>query len=531
MINKMAEDLSIADPTPKTEEDHRRRGASVFVRNSAANVTRVGVTALIALLLPAYLTHHLPVQTYAAWVLILQLGAYVGYFDFGVQTAVAKYIAEYEAKGDDLGRGRCASVGLVIMLIASVLGFLLTLVLAWQVPRLFGNMPVSYYHGVRQSVLFVGTSLSLILASSVFSSIFLGLQRYQIPMMTGVASRLLNGIVIFGAVFLKSSLAAMGAATAVVNLFTALLQVVTWRKLASHVHVTLRAIDRTMLRQMLAYCGILAVWSAAMLFISGIDVTIVGHYAFEEVAFYSIATAPTNLILTITAAILAPFLPAASALSVNRSPEEMGDVLRRATQYSVILLLLLGLPVLMGGYSILRLWAGPNYALHGVRYLRILLLANVLRNFCAPYATMVVATSRQRVATASAITEGLVNLVASIWLAKSYGAIGVALGTLLGSVVGVAMHFFVSMHYTQTNLAISRQNLLLSGILRPMIMSVPSALLLPYWWRNQAPSLGMGMWILWAASTLLLAWYGSFTETDRALMKRILGNRIRLSAG
>ena len=95
--------LSIQATQPKP-----RTFARTVAKNSAANVTRLAVTSLVSVFLPAYLTHHLPVKTYGAWVLILQLSAYVGYLDFGVQTAVSKYIAEYEAKQDPAGCSRCA---------------------------------------------------------------------------------------------------------------------------------------------------------------------------------------------------------------------------------------------------------------------------------------------------------------------------------------------------------------------------------------------------------------------------------------
>jgi O-antigen/teichoic acid export membrane protein len=517
--------MRVASPEPGQQK--RRKATSTFAKNSAANVARMGMTSLIAILLPAYLTHHLPVQTYGAWVLILQLGAYVGYLDFGVQTAVAKYIAEYEAVDDFDGCGRCASVGLWIMLVASVLGVLLTLGLAWWVPELFKNMPATLYRDVRLSILFVGISLAIKLATSVFSAIFLGLQRYQVPMVTDVVTKLLYAIVLCTAVFLHSSLAVMGAAAAAVNLFSAAIQIVAWRKLASHVRITLHAIDFTMVRQMLNYCAVLTIWSVCMLFVSGIDITIVGHYAFSEVAFYSIATSPTNFILMIIGAVLGPLLPATSALSIERSPQQMGDILLRTTRYSTILMLLSGLPVMVGGYWILRLWVGTTYALHSVQFLRILLLANILRNLCASYATMVVATAKQRFAVAAAITEAVVNLVASIWLARHFGAIGVAIGTLLGAFASVAMNFGVSMHYTR-NLAISRLDLFVKGILRPAIIAIPSALLLPYWWLSRAPTISLQLWLAWGVTSLGLTWFAGMTTEDRKSLMSMASSRLKL---
>src|SRR3984957_3321104 len=221
----------------------RPTSARTVANNSAANVTRLGITSLASIFLPAYLTHHLAQSTYGAWVLILQLSAYVGYLDFGVQTAVSKYIAEHQAKRDAAGSAACASGGLAIMLVASVLGALLTFILVWRVPIIFRTMPASYYHDVRLSVLFVGVSLSVTLATSVFVAIFLGLQRYRVPMFTTIVSRLAFGVVICATAAAHRSLAVMGAAAASVNILNALLQVGVWRQSASHISVSLRLID------------------------------------------------------------------------------------------------------------------------------------------------------------------------------------------------------------------------------------------------------------------------------------------------
>jgi O-antigen/teichoic acid export membrane protein len=505
-----------------------RHVARTVATNSAANVTRIAVTSLVAIFLPAYLTHHLPTKTYGAWVLILQLSAYVGYLDFGVQTAVSKYIAEYEAKHDYAGRDGCASIGLVITLVASTLGVLLTIILAWQVPAIFRTMPPSLHHDVRLSVLFVGTSLSVSLTTSVFLAMFLGLQRYQVPMVITIISRLSFGAIICAAVASHSSLAAMGAAAASVNIFTALLQAGAWRRLAPHIRVSLRFIDMSMLKKMLEYCAILTVWSACMLFVSGLDLTIVGHYSYSETAYYAIAASPTSLILMIVGALMGPLLPATSALSVQRSPGEMGGILARSTRFATIVLLLTGLPFLVAGHFILRLWVGPIYAAHSVQFLRMLVLANIVRNLCAPYATMVVATCKQRVATAAALSEGIVNLVSSIWLARHIGALGVALGTLLGAITGVATHFAVSMRYTQATLAISRMELFVKGMLRPAAVAIPSVLILWRWWPAGTSSMTAYLYCGLVISTLLLAWFVSMSRTDRSLVAGMVSHKMNL---
>lgn len=508
----------------ESPERKPRTASRSFLENSAANVVRMGTTSVIAILLPAYLIHHLAVQTYGAWVIILNLGAYVGYLDFGVQTAVAKYIAEQEARGDIAGCGRCAGVGLFILLNAAVLGIVLTLVLAWFVPALFRDMPPEFYGEVRRSLLFVGISLSISLPGSIFSTIFAGLQRYDIPMFTTIAGRLLYAAALYGAVFFHSSLTTMAIAVAAANVAAALLQVIAWKRFAGHIRVRVLPFDGVMLRRMTRYCFVLTIWSVCMLFISGLDVTIVGHYAFEQVAFYSVATAPTNLVLMVIGAILGPLLPVASALSTDRTPREMGAILLRATRYATTILLLTGLPLMLGGFLILRLWVGQTFAINSVQLLRILLMANVIRQLCAPYATMIVATARQGMATAAAVTEGVVNLTASILLARHFGALGVAGGTLIGALSGVGMHFVVSMHYSK-NLALARSQLFLKGIVQPFAMAIPTAVLLPYWWVVGVPRMSFLIWLAWGTSTLLLLGFASITAEDRYRLRIKLQRR------
>jgi O-antigen/teichoic acid export membrane protein len=499
--------------------------AATISRNIVASLARVAVVSLVALALPAYLTHHLPVTTYAAWVLILQLGAYVSYVDLGIQTAVSKFVAEYRAKGDEPGAGRHASAGFALMMLTCLLGVALTLVLAWQVPRLFGTMPTNLYRYVRISVILVGTSLSFGLVCGVYSAVFLGLQRYWIPVMISIANRASYAAIILTVVALHGSLAVMGTAVALVNIVTGILQVVAWHKMASHIRISLAFLDYGVLKAVAGYCSLQSIGTVAMLFITGLDITIVGHYDFVQTAYYSIATLPTSFASSIIGSMVGPLMPASSAMSTQRSATEMGNFLARITRYSTVVLLLTGLPLMVCGLPILRLWVGPLYAFRTLNYLRILVFANVIRNLCAPYATMISATGRQRAVAASAISEAVVNLSSSIYLASRFGAIGVALGTVIGSIVGVLLHFAISMHSTRRTLDISRSRLFLKGMLRPLIIAVPSLVLLPLWWSPTRIHLNPRLTIVWGLSTLIFAWFAGLNKTERTDVVRLPRSR------
>jgi O-antigen/teichoic acid export membrane protein len=151
--------------------------------------------------------------------------------------------------------------------------------------------------------------------------------------------------------------------------------------------------------------------------------------------------------------------------------------------------------------------------------------ANIVRNLCAPYVTMIIATDRQSAAITAAVSEAVVNLGSSIYLASRFGAIGVALGTVLGAFVSIALHFGITMRFTHRTLAISRVRLLGKGMLRPAIIAIPSLLMLPLCWcPDQA--MGTPMILVWCISTVFFAWYGGLTISDRSEAIRICRNRV-----
>jgi O-antigen/teichoic acid export membrane protein len=497
-------------------------GTAVISRNAAASFARVAAVAVAALALPSYLTHRLSVERYAAWVLILQLGTYVSYLDFGIQTGVSKFVAECDARGDRNGAGLKASSGLLLMLVAGCLGLVLTSILAWQVQRLFTGLPATLIREVRVSVILVGFSLSLSLVCSLYSAVFLGLQRYGFPMAISVVSRVLFSATVIAIVARGGDLIAMSIGIALVNVATGGTQILAWRHKASHIPISLAAIDGASIRAMASYCFYQSIWTAGMLCVSGLDIAIVGHYDYPQTAYYAIAALPTSFLSAVLASILSPIMPASSAMSTRRSSSEMGSFLIRITRYSTVALVLTGLSIIVFGFPLLRVWVGREYAVAVLPYLRVLMIGNIIRNLCAPYATMICATGRQKAAVIGVVAEAAVNVMCSITLARYYGAIGVAFGTLIGAVVSIALYFAITMRLARPGIEVSRSIFFRQGLLQPLVIAIPSLLLVSHWWRPNAMSYQAA--ILLGMSTAALAWSMAVNKTDRTYLRN-LGRR------
>ncbi len=418
----------------------KSQGPMTIAKNSVANLLRFAVSVLAAALLPPFLTRRLSHDMYAAWVLILQLGAYAAIFELGLQAAISKFVAQHHATQDHAGTSSVVSTATALLTASAALALTAVGILVWQVPHLFGQLTPPLVHQVRLGILLIGGATALALPTTALASSFQGVQRYNVPMIIGGGSQLLSTLAIIIAVFCHSSLIVMGACVAAITLAAGLLQVGAWRRYLAHVRITVSGVTRRMTRTIFNYCAAMSVLSFAMLLISGLDTVIVGHFDFKQTGFYAVAASLTNFVILTAGAVFNPLLPATSELAALGDRAAVASLTLRSTRFCAVLLVLTGLPLLLYGEPILSLWVGADYARNSILFLEILTIANMLRLCVLPYFIIVLGNGRQRDGFVAAIGEGVVNLIASIALASKFGAIGVAAGTFIGAMFGFGLH-------------------------------------------------------------------------------------------
>ncbi len=499
-----------------------------ILQGSASNVGRVILSMLIALVLPPLLVHRMAPAEYSAWVLILQCSAYINLLDLGLQTAIGKFVAEYDAADDRMGSSRILSTSFAILWVSALFGALGIVFVTWRVPQLFRQMPSSLVGEVRIGILVVGLSAVMALPFSAFLATFTGLQRYGFPAILAMAGKLLSSAALAVLLLMHGTLVQLAWVMGVFNAGTALGQFFGWRKYArDRVEFAFKLIERKTAVRLAKYGSVLSIWTVATLFISGLDIIIVGHYDYKNTGYYGIASAVTNFMLLVIGGLFGPLVPAVSSLQSGRTPAQIGELTIKATRYCALLVCLFGLPLLLGAYPVLRLWVGHDYAIRSALFLQILMLGNAIRQLGSPYSLVVIATGKQHLATIAGVAEAIVNIAVSIYLVQKVGAIGVAIGTLIGAFVSMGLHLLVSMRYTEATISLSRRRFISKGILRPMSCIVPSMLLIPIWKRYTMLPVNPFWIVTWSASTLWLAWRLALTDLERRRFKESVSRLIR----
>jgi O-antigen/teichoic acid export membrane protein len=450
---------------------------TTLVKNAFANVCRGGAAALVMVLLPPFLTRILSKDAYGTWLLILQLSTYVSLLDFGIQTAVGRYVAHHNELEEPEKRDSIISTSLALLAGSGALAMVGISILAWQLPNLFKDMPTALHQDAQLALMCVGGSLAVALPFSVFGGIFIGLQRYDIPAWIIGVSKLLGGVFVVLIANTSHSIVMMAIVMGVTNIGSGLWQFLAYRRIAIDIRISKQRISKSSAKEISLYCFGLSIWTLAMILITGFDTAIVGYFDYKSVVYYSIAATLTNFLIGIQSSITNAIIPLASAIGAKKDSESLGYLLASGTKYSVISMILIGLPFILWGRSILTLWVGDTYASSTITLLQLLLVGNFIRQIGAVYSTIVLAIGEQSLIIASPLIEGMTNLTMSILITYHFGYLGVAIGTMCGALIGIFLHFYYNLPRT-TKIKISSENLSVNSVLTPLFSVLPTILFL-----------------------------------------------------
>lgn len=449
-----------------------------WLSNSLLNVVGGGGTALVNVLVPAILARKLAPTDFAIWSLVLQIVPHLNFFTFGIQNAVAKYIAERPSLE---GRAEVLNAGFRVIFGGMALSAVATGFVVLGYPLIFSDMNAADLPTFRLALLYVGLSVTFQLLAQVPSGLFLGLQANHFFVLPQLAGKVLSVLAIWAVAAFTSNLSVLALAFAlgsalVVPILFGIFRRSGWRfgQLAT------LAPNSSIKANILRYCSGLSVWTFSMLLVSALGPVIVGSYNLLEVPSYAIATTAMAVVAGLSSAILSPLLPAVSVAATQESTRSvLPTLLVTSTTWVVVFFHLIFIFLLVAGERLLALWVGNQYVGQTYQLMIALAAANTLRNAAMPYAVMLMGTALHRQTIASALIEGFCNLAASLVLVRYYGALGVAYGCVVGAAAGLAIHLFHNFRRTP-ELTPKPARLIMRGMILPTVSLSPFVLL--YFW-------------------------------------------------
>ena len=382
-----------------------------------------------------FIVHRLGTVAYGVWVLAISVVTYLSLLDLGMQSSVLRFVSKGYTQGDHQAASDTLSAALWVRLQISALVVLLSVGLAIGFPIWF-KIPLEMANEARKAVLLIGATTALTLSLGVFGGVLSGLNRYDLQSFVTLTNTTVRIIGVVLVLVMHHGIVAIAACEFVAAVFSNILLLILARKLYPALRVRLAKPSKQVLRQIQSYSFYAFLTTVAVQLVYQTDNMVVGAFvSAAAVTFYAIGNSLCRYAGQIISSMTLTFVPAASTYEAAGDVSGLKNLYCNGTRATLALALPILVTLILRGRTFIRLWMGPEYQQRSGTVLIILASALFFSYANRVASAITFGIEKHKTAALWSIGEGVSNLVLSVILVHWFGIYGVAIGTLIPSLV------------------------------------------------------------------------------------------------
>lgn len=397
----------------------------------------MGMTAgiLYAFVFTPFIVHSLGADHYGIWNLVMSCVGYMAVLDAGIQSAVNRYVARSRGLEDANGVSKVYSTAIAIYLFIGLVASIVGVIVALNFDRLF-NIPAVDSSVAQQVMLIMVAYAAVEFPCSVFGAVIYAYQRFDALNGINVAAYLLQAVLVWTALTLSPSLSMYAMAIVVCGIVKFIAQYVVCRRLVEKLHFSTKLISRSTVRELMVFSSITFLAIIANYMVFKTDNIVIGVFLSPEaVAIYAIGFMVSDYVGQIVGRMCNILTPMFSEYEARDATERMHALLFTSSRFSSILGLSAGCALILLGDQFLSLWIGKEY--DGAYQIAVVMMIARMGGFpTAPFYSMLYGIGKHHLILYTGIAEAVANLVLSLALVRSYGILGVAIGTMIPMLIG-----------------------------------------------------------------------------------------------
>jgi len=404
-----------------------------LLSGSVLRLVNLFLSAVTSFFLMPFIVHHLGDRLYGFWSLA---AAFIGYYyllDFGFSSAVSQYlcIAIGQNNSDE-----CRSIFNAAVRIQSFLGclvLLLTAGIAAAAPW-FCKSPedAALFWKV---IAILGVNVAISFPIRAYSGLLDAELRFDVQSGLGILGLVLRTGLTVWVITHGGGLLALAWMTLAASLPVLALQAWLARREAPWARIDRLRIDPEKIRRFFSYSIYTFLSVIGDIFRFQLDaVVIAGLIGLVAVTHYRVASVFSRYYIDIIVSVIGLIQPVLSRLHGAQDRAGLEKVLFFSIRVSMCCSVFIGFSLIFWGKPFIARWMGPQYE-DAYWPLVVLSLAVLLDVSQCPSISLLYATFNHRFYTYLNGAEGVINLGFSLVLARPFGVLGVALGTLIGAFV------------------------------------------------------------------------------------------------
>lgn len=493
-------------------------------RNVLADWSGYAVAVVVNFVLSPLVVHHLGPSAYGVWTLLLTVTAYLGWLDFGVRSAVTRYVARCQSQADHGTASSIVSTALALFCALAGVAVLASVGIGLAAPRVF-QITVEQQPSIAVVAGLAGTSTAVALLTGVFGGVIVGVQRFDLLRGIEICVTLLRAGLVLGVIRTGGGLLELAsvqvASSTVGGVLTAWLSLRVYPQLRAR----LLAWNWAHLRLIVSYGGYTFIAHLSGDIVNRASLILIGVFRpTAAVTVFAIALTLADYARALGSGIRTALTPLASALDARGQRETLRDTILIGARYHSMLLLPIAATFVLRGGPFIGLWMGPEYSRPSGDVLAVLAVRLSFLGATGAAISVMVGAGRHRPVAAVMVGEAMVNLALGLALVGPFGVLGVAWGVTLPS---VAASILVWPWYLHRSFGLAAQRYLVSSWLRPGIAVSPFAgatWLLEHVWPAPSPLVFLAQMAAVLPVALLGYWFLCLSASER---QRCLGLVVR----
>ncbi len=475
------------------------------------------INIIIGLIYTPIMLRLLGQSEYGLFSLIGSLVGYLTILDLGLGNAIIRYTARNRVIGDDEAEARLNGMFVALYCVIGLLTVAIGAVLYLNLDNMFGpTLSVLELQKAKIMTLLLIFNFAVSFPLGVFGSIIQAHEKYVFFKLLAIARTLLTPLIILPLLLWGYGSVAMVVVQTILNLAVLLVNMVYALKKLD-VKIYFGQYDWALLKEIAGYSFFIFLniivdkiyWSTGQFILGIVSGTVL-------VAIYAVAMNLNTMYVLFSTAVSGVLLPRITMMVANdASNEALSEMMVRIgrVQYVVMAYILSGF--VLFGQAFINLWAGENYrdAYHIVLLVMIPITVPLIQNMGI---LILQAKNRQGFRSVVYLVIAVLNIAASIPLAKMWGGLGCALATGVSLVIGNVIIMNIYYHRTiHLNIPMFWQNIMRMSL--PVVLAMGCGHGIDVF-ISQTGFLGLGLKIvLFSVVYIGLMWWWGLNSYEKDL--------------
>jgi O-antigen/teichoic acid export membrane protein len=288
----------------------------------------------------------------------------------------------------------------------------------------------------RAAVLVIGITTALTMSIGVLGGVLSALNRYDLQSYVTLAQLTIRVVGIVSVLSAGRGIVAIALCELFAAVVGNLLLIYLARRIYPELTIRLTKPRQDVLRKVWSYSAYAFLLTVAGQLIYQTDNLVVGAFvSASAVTFYSIGNSLCLYTQQLIYAMTTTFNPVASTYESAGNPERLRSLYYNGTRAAIAITVPIVITFLVRGQDFIAVWMGPQYSHASGIVLAILATGLLFTLSNSTAAAIAWGVEKHKAVALWAIPEALANFTLSIVLARKIGIFGVAIGTLVPSLV------------------------------------------------------------------------------------------------